>query len=253
VPRLPWLLAAPWLLLACGNGAEPGATPEPAEVASPAQAAASHEHLSDTLAEWVTKDWSALRGAREEKCDESKWGELPADERTLVLAVRDARFEKKNLLPLALTGPLTQPRLHALRDQLALAPPGRPPSELLAGEISALERRRFAGVFHVTEHYGAERVFRTDRGRWEWMPGTLVAWLAVHDGRTGAALCQTLLVVKNDTRSAPLAPRLKSDTRERLTRDLGRDVRAEAARALSRISTRLELPETPEVPTTAQR
>jgi hypothetical protein len=161
----------------------------------------------------------------------------------LALVLRDARFEKKDLLPLALTGPLTQPKLHELRDTLALSPPGQPPPAGVVDEISALAASRFVGVFHVTEHFAADRVFRTDRGRWEWLPGTIVAWFAIHEARSGAALCQTLLVVKNDVSSAPLAPRLKSDTRARLTRELGRDLRSEAARALRRISAELEMPQ----------
>lgn len=237
--------------LACASGVEP-AEPQPAETAQAAVAPAD-PRLSQTLGAWIARDWAALRGAKEEKCDDSRFESLPREARTLVLAVRDARFEKKQLLPLDLTGSLTQPKLHLLRDELALLPDGRAPSEALVAEVGALETRRFAGVFHVTEHYGAERVFRMDRSRWEWQPGTLVAWLAVHDASSGAALCQTLVVVKNDTRAAPVAARLKSDTRERLTRELGRDVRAAAETALRRISALLELPDAPQNPARAPR
>lgn len=239
------VLALAALLPACGGDAAEPAPVEQREALAAAPAEAD-PRLADTLSAWLAKDWSALRSAKEEKCDDARFGSLPAEERTLVLAVRDARFEKKQLLPLALSSPLTQPKLHALRDELGLLPPGRAPSEVLVAEVEGLGKRRFAGVFHVTEHYGAERVFRVDRGRWEWLPGTLVAWLGIHDASSGAALCQTLLVVKNDVRSAPLAARLKSDTRERLVRELGRDARAEAARALRRISERLELPDAPQ-------
>jgi hypothetical protein len=246
VPRFDsvWVLVS--LSLTGGCGGDPDLAP-PAEVkqtatGTPASLAVD-PRLSQTLGDWIAKDWSAPRGTREEKCDDAQWKDLPAEARTLVLAVRDARFEKKQILALDLTGHLTQPKLHALRDELALLAPGRAPSEIVTDEIEQLAKRRFVGVFHITEHYGAERVFRVDRGRWEWLPGTLVTWLSIHDATSGASLCQTQLVVKNDTRGAPLAVRLKSDTRERLTRELGRDVRVEATRALRRISAVLELPE----------
>lgn len=229
------------LLTAACDGGGRATTVAPAERAA-APAAKSDPRLAATLGEWIGKDWSSFRAARDERCDDARFHDLPAEARTLVLAVRDARYEKKNLLPLDLTGALTEPKLHALRDELSLLPGGRAPSEALEEEIRALDGRRFAGVFHVTEHYAAERVFRMDRGRWEWVPGTLVAWLAVHDKDSGAALCQTLVVVKNDTRSVPVTARQKSFARERLTRELGRDVRAEAGRALRRISAVLELP-----------
>lgn len=239
VRSLAWLAAL--CFAACGG--EPAAPAEPGTEGERAPVAAALDPaLGRTLNAWIAKEWPALRTAREEKCDDARWQGLPVEARTLVLAVRDARFEKKQLLPLDLTAPLTAPKLHALRDALALLPPGQPPAAGVTDEIASLGGRRWVGVFHVTEHYGADRVFRTDRGRWEWTPGTLVAWLAIHDAESGSVLCQTQLVVKNDTRSAPLAPRLKSDVRQRLTRELGRDVKTEAARALRRITAVLEMP-----------
>ncbi|MBI3200547.1 MAG: hypothetical protein HYZ29_03320 [Myxococcales bacterium] len=239
VRRSAWLAAL--CLAACGG--DPAAPSAPSAEGDGAPVGPALDPvLGRTLNAWIAKEWPALKTAREEKCDDGKWQGLPPESRTLVLSVRDARFEKKQLLPLDLTGPLTAPKLHALRDDLALSPPGQAPPSSVTDEIRSLDGRRFVGVFHVTEHFGADRVFRTDRGRWEWTPGTLVAWLAVHDAATGAALCQTQMVVKNDTRSAPLAPRLKSDTRQRLTRELGRDLKSEAARALRRITLLLEMP-----------
>lgn len=236
-----WLSSGLLSLVGCDERRAP---PPPAELApAPSPVKTTDPKLTETLSAWINKDWSAFRATRDEKCDAERFAGLPADARTLVLAVHDARFEKKRLLALDLTDALTQPKLHALRDELALAAPGQTPSAALTDEVESLAKRRFVGVFHITEHYGAERVFRMDRSRWEWMPGTLVAWFAVHDAKSGAALCQSLMVVKNDVTSAPIAARLKSDTRERLGRELGRDVRAEARRALARISSELELPE----------
>ncbi len=235
-------LAAAVVLGGCSG--EPAAPVEVAALPDRAPAVAPVDPtLGTTLNRWISKEWPALGSAREQRCDDSSWEGSSQEQRVLALVLRDARFEKKDLLPLALTGPLTQPKLHELRDTLALSPPGQPPPAGVVDEISALAASRFVGVFHVTEHFAADRVFRTDRGRWEWLPGTIVAWFAIHEARSGAALCQTLLVVKNDVSSAPLAPRLKSDTRARLTRELGRDLRSEAARALRRISAELEMPQ----------
>jgi hypothetical protein len=249
--RLACVVAA--LLSACTVGEAPNMTEPVAEVPPAApRADTARPRLAATLDAWMAKDF-VTPPAREQKCDDAGWREPPSAGRRLVLGVRDARFEKKNLLPLDLTGRLTEPNLHALRQELALSPKGRPLDASLGARVEALDARRFALVFHVTEHFGAERVFRKDRSRWEWMPGTLVAWLAVHDAGSGKALCQTLLVVKNDVKGASVAARLKSDTRERLTRELGRDVRAEAKRALTRITSALELPEPEAGPSAARR
>ncbi len=193
------------------------------------------------LAERMAKSYAMPSGERELACDDTRFSGLDAPARRLGIVVHDARFEPKNLLPLELTQSLTQPDLHALRTELELLGPTQAPSAGLLAQVKALEQTKFVAVFHVTEWLGAERVFRLDRNRWEWVAGTLVGRLAIHDVASTDVVCHTLVVVKNDIEGAPLAARLKSDTRERLLRELGRDARRQSSRALARISPRLEL------------
>ena len=74
------------------------------------------------------------------------------------------------------------------------------------------------------------------------MPGVLDAWLAIYQRDDDHSLCQVRVTVRNDTRDAPVRRRLKSRTRERLIRQLGRSLRAQSRIALGRISGVLRMP-----------
>jgi hypothetical protein len=178
---------------------------------------------------------------------------LAEADRTLLLRSQDSRIVRKHLLPLLLTAHLSSHDLDPVRQHLSGADAefsaallGRPVSHKAArmalAELSALERRRFAGVYHVI-HYGAPRlIHKLGRRRPEWVPGMLDAWLAVYQRDDEHSLCQVRVTVRNDTRDAPIRRRRRSQTRERLIRQLGRALRAQSRIALARISSALRLP-----------
>ena len=155
------------------------------------------------------------------------------DARTLAFRAQDARFEKKNLIPLRVTRAFTSVDAPALESQLmrdeAL--------DLAKSRIEWLAARRYVGVFHVTDYAEPHWISLADRAKAEWVPGWIVAWLVVHDARSGAALCSTQVHVKNDVTNAPLGSRTRSETTERLTAESAPRWRTEP-RAPSRSSAR---------------
>jgi hypothetical protein len=179
--RSPWILACA-LLGACGAEPAGSAAVELGQPVASAAPASAEPRLSQVLGDWIAKDWSAPRGLREEKCDEKRFTDLPPEARTLVLAVRDARFEKKQLLQLDLTGHLTQPKLHALRDDRAR--PARAAAEQPSATDRAARPAPIRGVFHVTSTTRQSACSGRSRTL-GWLPGTLVAWLAIHDASSG--------------------------------------------------------------------
>ena len=89
------------------------------------------------------------------------------DARTLAFRAQDARFEKKNLIPLRVTRAFTSVDAPALESQLmrdeAL--------DLAKSRIEWLAARRYVGVFHVTDYAEPHWIWRLDRAKAEWVPG----------------------------------------------------------------------------------
>jgi len=193
------------------------------------------------------------RRLRMQRCPDRSIEGWAETDRTLLLRSQDSRIVRKKLLPLLLTAHLSSHDLLAVRQYLSgadgdfsdalLGRPASPKAARMAlAELSALERRRFAGIYHVIR-YGAPRlIHKIGRRRPEWVPGILDTWLAIYELYEDRPLCQVRVTVRNDTRDAPIRRRLKSQTRERLIRELGGSLRARSRIALSRISSALRMP-----------
>jgi hypothetical protein len=187
---------------------------------------------------------------RELSCPDSELAGLDDATRAVLLRSDDFRFDRRHLLPLSMTAALESPELVSFRrrtqpgDELGppLASPAAAEQEL--DKLKALRQRRFQAIYEVTEYVSPKRIFKPNRARPEWTPGFLVAWLVVYDLDRGTDICQTLLRVQNDVSEAPLGVRLKSEVRDRLIVELGKELHHESARALERMSRVLRIPAT---------
>ncbi len=172
---------------------------------------------------------------------------------TLHLRVQDSRVDRRQLLPLSVTGPLAPDELEPIRKRFV-----QPTDELAAREfrrlgsleeaasakreLAELTARPFLGVAHVV-NYGEPRLTRKPNARRRhWVRGVLDTMLVVYDLRDAEPLCQVRVTVRNDTTDAPLRIRLRSDTREQLKRQLGEDWHQKAVAQLGRISSVLRWP-----------
>jgi hypothetical protein len=180
---------------------------------------------------------------RERSCDDAALATAAPSPEARVLTTRfaEARPEAKALLPLSVTEPLELPQLPLLESALSgVHGPGALARAL--ERAAALRQSRFIGVFHVTRFGMPRWIWRIDRKKPEWVPGHVESWLALHDAQSGERMCQTRLWVENDTKDASLTRRLRADTRDRLTDELGRALEVEAPIALRRLSRVLVLP-----------
>lgn len=173
----------------------------------------------------------------------------------LHLMARDSRADRRNLLPLSVMGELARDELAAVRARFkqpadALAAPtfrvlrSRADGESAARALDALERRPYAAVAHVIGYAEPRLIQKVGERHRRWVAGTLDTLVVAYDLSTGDALCQARVTVHNDTREAPVSARLRSDTRERLTRALAHEYQREAPAALARITRVLVWPQT---------
>lgn len=180
--------------------------------------------------------------------------------RQLVLTTQDSRYEAHSLLPLRLTRELqTDPegRLHEFFEPDGQQPFSSTLDKLLkspehgqAAEqtLSDLEQQAYKGVFHITQYKKPHLIRKKGKRRREWTRGLLRAWLVVYDIDSSEALCQVEIITFSDVSDEPLSIRLRAETQQRLVRELGQQLRSEAALALASVSHTLTLPpaESPE-------
>jgi hypothetical protein len=192
----------------------------------------------------------AAPGKRELKCPDDRLKGLASDASTqvLMLAAHDARIGAKHLLPLDLMRQIETGELSDI-DRLFDQPPelgGQIRSEPLAqqalGALSAVSKRRFRGVYHIVEYAPPALIHKLGKMRAEWVPGCLVAWLAIEDLDRSEVVCQTRIIVRNDVKDEPVFRRTKSEVKERLIAELGQGLRGESVSALEKISSVLRLP-----------
>jgi hypothetical protein len=190
-------------------------------------------------------------------------GELPRPERfreracpdamldrsasTLLLATEDARYEPKHLLPLdmleQLLGADRRFAAHARRfGDTAPASLGDDEAERELAELDQLAKRRYKAIYYITDYASPKLVRRKNRVRSEWLPGVVASWLVVHDLRSGEALCQTQVIVRNDVTDEPISRRMKATVKQRLVKELATALRSEGQVALARISKTLRFP-----------
>jgi hypothetical protein len=234
---------------ACDQQAQAASGPRPPRAepapARPSDRAASYAKLTP----WLTRHDELPRRVGERHCpdDVIRGQATQENERTLMLRVEDARVEKKSVLPLHVTSAVSSLDLGELEAAVTREEIGNLDRDS-AARIDWLASRRFVGVFHVIDYSTPRWIHRLDRAKSEWVAGWLTAWLVVHDARTGDALCSTQVTVRNDTTGAPLQRRLRSETAERLTGELGSSLRSRTRESLARISDALRIEDAPSHP-----
>jgi hypothetical protein len=188
-----------------------------------------------------------------QKCPDPTVRERTPDQsgRVLVLRELDQRTESRHLLPLRIAEQLRTHELDHLGRYFEAGAgsasfethlgSGRDRDRVL-GELGRLGERRYLGVYHVTEYAGPELVLHVGEIRRKWEPGTLQAWFVVYDLDTKERLCAVDLKVRSDTRDAPISARLRSETRQNLEVELGRQLVQQARERLAGITSELRWP-----------
>lgn len=219
------------------------ALPAPASTAAAAASAdaARARAAADRLRMQIGRSYPTPHELDEQRCDDDaiRAGTSPGD-RELSLAVVDSRADGRSVLPLRIKRYLLEPDPSALSMVLAGIDASRSKDAAL-DDARWLEARRYVGVYHVLDFALPRRFHRPDKRHAEWNAGRLDALFVVHDANSGAALCRKRITILGDATNASLAPRLRSDVRDRLTDTLGKRMRAATAAALARISAVLVL------------
>jgi hypothetical protein len=245
--RCPWLVL---LLVACDRAPSPSPpVAAPAAKQAPAgelEAKTARARIQDRLNHPPTRP----ERFKQQRCPDAEIGRHPPAERELSLRVLDARYDLRRVLPQRVTRHLTAPDLNELDQVLAgVDAPGAAEQKRAAlGSVERLVRQRFVGVYHVTHYAAPKWVVRVGRVKPVWDAGRLDTWFAIHDAESGEALCASRVSVVGDATDAPVRVRLRSDTRDRLTDELGERLRAATPGALGRISSALVLPGSAEPP-----
>ncbi len=176
------------------------------------------------------------------------------EERTLSLAVHDARYQAESLLPLAVTERLQshdgarllrfyEPEPSALGDPLERLFKSEADANAAEREIAALERRQYKGVFHITLFKKPHLIRKKNKRSREWTRGVLMTWLGIYAIDTSELLCQVEVTSINDVNEAPITIRLRADTQQKLVRELTEQLMEKSQHALTSVSRVLALPE----------
>ena len=165
----------------------------------------------------------------------------------LMLATEDVRYEPKHLLPLdmleQLLGGDRRFAAHARRfGDTTPAALGDEEAQSALAELDELAKRRYKAVYYITDYASPKLVRRKNRVRSEWLPGVVASWLVVHDLKSGSALCQAQVIVRNDVTDEPISRRMKATVKQRLVAELASALRSEGKAALGRISKTLRFP-----------
>ena len=195
----------------------------------------AREHIRERL----VRKLAAPEKPKETPCP--SFGNPSAREGTLSLRVIDARYDTRSVLPLRVTRHLTEPDLNELDSVLAGIEPAGDVDGALA-QVARLRERRYVGAYHVIHYAGPKWFVRTTTMRPAWDAGRFDAWFVIHDATSGEAKCAARVTVNGDATNAPLRTRLRSDTRDRLTTELGERARSATEDALARITSELRLP-----------
>jgi hypothetical protein len=231
--------------LGCDPGRERAALPALAKPAASTQAAPP---LGDRIAYELFRvrqrfgpPPGTLERVRQRCPDQAIHQESPDDaSRTLILRQVDERAESRELVPLRITEQL---RTHELDDLGRTVEAGRKrDGEQVLRELGRVAQRRYLGVYHVTEYAGPELVLRVGELRRKWAPGVLRAWLVLYDLAAKERLCAVDLTVQSDPGGAPTSSRLRSETRQRLEVELGRNLVRSARQRLADLTSELRWP-----------
>lgn len=221
------------LALACEERAPAPAAAPPVEIRS--ESGPNRAELQEKLRPWLSRRDERPKKLSEQACpDEVISAATDEGQRAIALRAQDARWEKRSLIPLRVTAEVTFPDPPSLESALIRHESRLDPK--LLEQIEWLSERKYVGVFHVLDYAAPRVIQRVGRAKPEWVAGWVLAWLSVHDARSGEPMCATQLHVKNDVSQAPLTKQRRSEITEQLTSALGRQLREAAPSALSKIS-----------------
>lgn len=272
--QLARLVAITWVLGAC----EPAATTEIPRKPDPAAAqrvdpllyrSRQVSHRLEAALSRLAEPMPAVTKFQTAACPDTALGAQVAagSVPTLVLDVHDSRYEARSLLPLELLAPLDPPAptldryfeldpratgLHGPDARLNRLLRSEADGVAAEREIDGFERRRYKGVFHITQFKKPHLIRKENRRRREWTRGVFEAWLVVYDIDTSESLCQVRVSTLSDVEDEPITIRLRPDTQRKLVRELGQQLYAESTHALGAISRVLRLESLEGVPPNKQ-
>jgi hypothetical protein len=254
--RLPVLLCA-WLLIGCEeldawvpslHSASSRERPRVVEakakdVASRTNRRSSEAHVSAEQWERLCQRWTfpAPPSLRElVRCTSVS---TPSVDGGLSLVLVDAREQTKNLIPRRISERLETVDRPALRAICDSKERNLGDSDEYGPIFEAWQRRRFVGVFYVTDFAGPALILRVGELKRSWFAGHLTAKFVVYDAENSRFLCGYSLTVQNETKDAPIRARLQAETRVRLERELGDALLAAARAALSSDAAPFDFPD----------
>lgn len=160
-----------------------------------------------------------VEGARLPPCSEVTLERAP--EPQLSVGFVDARAQTRSLIPRRIAERLESPEIAQVREASdALESRSSEPLEPLSAAVRELQKRRWVGVFYVTDYSGPALILRVGELRRSWYAGSLAATFALFDTEAQKPVCGHLIRVQNDVKEAPIRSRLQSETRGKLERDL---------------------------------
>lgn len=160
----------------------------------------------------------------------------------LATAYVDARTQSKHLIPRRIAERLESEDMSELLHAAELLE-GRSPEELsvLEAAVGAWAKRRYLGVFYITDYAGPALILRVGELKRSWVAGHFTAKFALLDTQEQRLLCGYRLHVQNETKDSPIRSRLQSDTRIKLERELAVRLLESAEGQLKRGTPRLTL------------
>jgi hypothetical protein len=153
----------------------------------------------------------------------------------ITLAFVDAREQTKSLMPRRIAERLESAGLSVVQGQHDdLEGSDSEDLDALQLTLSEWEKRRYVGLFYVTDYAGPALIVRLGELKRSWYPGRLAATFIVYDTQERSPICGYDLRVQNETKEAPIRARLQAETRIRLERELANALRDSARAELAR-------------------
>lgn len=173
------------------------------------------------------------------RCPDETLSHADAEQNTLLVRVRDARSERKNILPLDLRQTLAPDPLARWRESTASIDEGEKAS------LASLKERRYLAEIVISAFAPPTHFRRLNALHSEWSAGRLEGELVVYDLDSEHVLCAAPLRVHGDATGAPLSRRLREATRADLERKLYARAVREVGGALASITHLLHWPSEP--------
>lgn len=175
------------------------------------------------------------------RCPDETLSHDDGDGNTLLVRVRDARVERKNILPLGLLETLAPDPLERFRET------GRPREPADQAALTSLDERRYLAEIVISAFAPPTHFRRLNALHSEWSGGRLEGELVIYELASERVLCASPFRVRGDATAAPLARRLREVTRADLERKLYARALRELTGALSSVTRVLRWPTEPVV------